>query len=1134
MSKIKCFQGTSLQNEFESKISQGIEESQSIKEVITEQANKIIDKVNRLRAELELPLLDKLKINKENLYKTNTIKDDLSGGVLKVQEIAQEYKEYKKIQSVNHPKVTSLFKNVSTLISKEYESAEKYSNSIEVKKSYDAMIAETISQYNYITSKGLKVEKFIGKGEPYKNSKDMLSDLSNNSTLKFLPNEEAFGSNVTKREDNIGLQTSGIKLSDGYEMTNSEVFRVVHDYFGHGILGNQFGAIGEENATLQHLDLYSDIAAPAVIFQTRGQNSWVNFSGKNTKASELRIEARELKKQGKEKKAETKLGEADKLFIFAEPKIGIFKNKFNFKKYDTARRLEEQQEIDRTRNQYSDSEISKALPIISKESVGRRGIDRDSSRISSGLQSVKGIEELVIDNTIKAGIQKAFPAVKIFPRVFEIKDGKYYKKLQEKGIKNNKFRDSVTIHTVEEYNNMRMFITEDGTTGITITKNGHLGGAFSDKINGRPNDLAQLMVVGIKEGATNAEAFATVLPDYYSAFGFKAVSRAQFNEEFAPENWNYSLYKKWQEGKPDLVHFIYDGGSRDTIEERLGQFDYYENYQKEETPLFDKNSYEDSWKTMEMAVVDRYSYENKQEVVELREEVETLIDKTLFEKMQEFKRMPEMKIEGKTLTTVNQNDLRVQLEQTLKLSDDLSISSDIIYLNELSQDLYDENIQDVKQLIKEIEVKAAKQGVDIAGLSDKVFSNSRDEIYDLLESLNTLLLEPSEQYFNDFIRQHKLVFETELKPITKVEIISENNLNKSLILLKTKLSEYTLFNEFGLLKVSENIYQRVEKEDLDTLYNKLYDISQYNENILPLKAFPLAIKDEAVNLESLRNIENRDLVIADIKRFIENEVSKLDVPSVSLDNTTLQQLVINKYAFEHPLNFTQTVEVQEEYNSFEAFDGNEEYLKTDFISDFYVEYLQEKIKNSEKYKEFYSNFSINEGGITLVNDDAITVQKIKDYLADKNIKQSKDLENYSLLTDQIPNLKTTERISSDYTRDFYRVTYSNNPMTLNKVEGDYKFLSNTTILKNNSIENFIRIKDRLFELVDTKGSNSFYEEIPVNTSEYKTFSISQPILSVNIDNYGAERLDESKAVNTEKYYSKKEEEKINEESFDCL
>jgi hypothetical protein len=531
-----------------------------------------------------------------------------------------------------------------------------------------------------------------------------------------------------------------------------------------------------------------------------------------------------------------------------------------------------------------------------------------------------------------------------------------------------------------------------------------------------------------------------------------------------------------------------------------------------------------------------------EQIVEVKQEIEEIIiediivieNKTLFQKMQEFKRIPEMKIEGNTLTPVVENNTAVQLEQTLKLSDDLSISSDIIYLNELAQDLYNENIEDVKQLIKEVEVRAAKQGVDIAGLSSKVFSKTRDEIYDLLESLNTLLLDPSEQSFNEFIVEHQSVFDLEVKPSVKVEVVSENNLNKSLIYLKTNLSEYSLFNDFGLLKVSEDIYQRVEKEDLETLYNKLYDISQYNQNILPLEAFPLANQEGVISTEDLQNAENRDLIVADIKRFIENEVSKLDIPTIPLDNTVLQQMVINKYAFGHPMAFKKNVYFQEEFNSFEAFDGNEEYLKTDFIADFYSEFLQEKIKDREKYKEFYSNFAINERGIILVNDDAITVQKIKDYLAEKNIKQAKDLENYSLLTDQVPNLKTLEKPSSDYTRDFYRANYSNNPMSLDKVKGEYKFITDTTIVKNNSIDNFIRVKDRVFELVDTKGGNSFYEEIPVNTSEYKTFNLAQPVLSVNIDNYGAERLDEIPPVKTEKYYSKAEEQKINEESFECL
>jgi hypothetical protein len=61
---------------------------------------------------------------------------------------------------------------------------------------------------------------------------------------------------------------------------------------------------------------------------------------------------------------------------------------------------------------------------------------------------------------------------------------------------------------------MRMFVTEDGSTGITLTKEGFLGGAFSNPNANRPQNLSQLMVIGIKEGATTAEAFDTILPDY--------------------------------------------------------------------------------------------------------------------------------------------------------------------------------------------------------------------------------------------------------------------------------------------------------------------------------------------------------------------------------------------------------------------------------------------------------------------------------------------------------------------------------------------------------------------------------------------------------------------------------------------
>ena len=57
----------------------------------------------------------------------------------------------------------------------------------------------------------------------------------------------------------------------------NDLFRIVHDVFGHGSEGASFGARGEENAWQAHVRMFTPLAARAMTSETRGQNSWVNF-----------------------------------------------------------------------------------------------------------------------------------------------------------------------------------------------------------------------------------------------------------------------------------------------------------------------------------------------------------------------------------------------------------------------------------------------------------------------------------------------------------------------------------------------------------------------------------------------------------------------------------------------------------------------------------------------------------------------------------------------------------------------------------------------------------------------------------------------------------------------------------------
>lgn len=77
-------------------------------------------------------------------------------------------------------------------------------------------------------------------------------------------------------EDHPLAEEVGLSIN-GFPLCYNDIFRAVHDYYGHAKEGYRFDARGEENAWRQHSKMYTDIARPAMSAETRGQNSWVNF-----------------------------------------------------------------------------------------------------------------------------------------------------------------------------------------------------------------------------------------------------------------------------------------------------------------------------------------------------------------------------------------------------------------------------------------------------------------------------------------------------------------------------------------------------------------------------------------------------------------------------------------------------------------------------------------------------------------------------------------------------------------------------------------------------------------------------------------------------------------------------------------
>jgi len=179
----------------------------------------------------------------------------------------------------------------ATRIAAAYDEMPHAPDDPKVKAAYNAMIDETLDQWNEIKKTGLKVE-FIRPDmpDPYAKSPRLaIMDVRDNNHLWVFPTESGFGGSESAHVDISGnplLRKTG-EVIDGVPVTANDIFRIVHDYFGHIKYGHGFRADGEENAWRAHSAMYSPLARKAMTSETRGQNSWVNFGpyGKQNKTA---------------------------------------------------------------------------------------------------------------------------------------------------------------------------------------------------------------------------------------------------------------------------------------------------------------------------------------------------------------------------------------------------------------------------------------------------------------------------------------------------------------------------------------------------------------------------------------------------------------------------------------------------------------------------------------------------------------------------------------------------------------------------------------------------------------------------------------------------------------------------------
>ena len=196
---------------------------------------------------------------------------------------AEQYASANGIDLQRQAEFAAIDPEHAAAVAQAYAEMEHAPNDPAVKAAYKNLIAQTVAQYEALIDAGYTFYFFNDSNDPYAgNPWNAMRDLRANQTMGVYSSEAGFGGEADPNSDNPLLQDTGVTWAFGPDgeqrrVLANDMFRAVHDAFGHGVEGAGFRAAGEENAWQAHVRLFTGDAVAAITTETRGQNSWLNY-----------------------------------------------------------------------------------------------------------------------------------------------------------------------------------------------------------------------------------------------------------------------------------------------------------------------------------------------------------------------------------------------------------------------------------------------------------------------------------------------------------------------------------------------------------------------------------------------------------------------------------------------------------------------------------------------------------------------------------------------------------------------------------------------------------------------------------------------------------------------------------------
>lgn len=552
--------------------------------------------------------------------------------------------------------------------------------------------------------------------------------------------------------------------------------------------------------------------------------------------------------------------------------------------------------------------------------------------------------------------------------------------------------------------------------------------------------------ISVSNDFTNSE-----LRDIYNTDFSNFLSATTIGNEFALNRENMRSFYTEQE----IDNIFSDYGLQDSVKrlwskfqnniESLEQYDFPNtiiSIPTQETTSLGKNRVENPdkiYNDLGRAISGMIQTQDLQDVLEGELQIiatqDSETEQAIIEEFQGKQAIPQYVINPETNTLEKKvyGNIYYRLLQTFDTNQDFSpVLDEIAFLNTIDIDVLNYNKDAFQDIIARIEQSSVDIGIDMNMLSDVSQISPIEQTLELLNSYTDFLINNNVQGFSE---QYNTYFNTQ--DFSRPDILEIQGENLLKLDNPNTLTEAELFVEYNIIRVKDNIYQKVNTDTLD-IYEDVYNRVVQNPDIFPPEVYePYTLGNKRYKADIKQNIQD----------YVQTLVKDYQTPN-NIPTDILEQLVVYKQVFGQP----DTVIEKEFYNNDLQNKNNSE-----FVDKFLIKMNKLAIKQNIP-------IAFTQNGIELPYEGLYSALELKNSVSDN---MWNDILNYAKITNLIPSalLLSGEQynpglLNKDFDRNFYTNFKTQLPVYNNMFE------QKDDKIYTDSNEDFIRVKGQIYESIE--------------------------------------------------------------------